>query len=34
MARGIQYNSQASTNAFLGKAPPVNPSVTSQPINK
>jgi hypothetical protein len=34
MARSIQYNSQASTNAFLGKAPPVNPSVTSQPINK
>ncbi len=34
ISRSAQYNTQLSTNAFLGKAPPVNPSVTSQPINK
>jgi hypothetical protein len=34
MARSAQYSSQASINSFLGKAPPVNPSVLSQPINK
>jgi hypothetical protein len=34
MARGLQYSAQSNTNAFLGKSDPVNPSVTSQPINK
>jgi len=34
ISQSTQYSTQSSTNAFLGKAPPVNPSVTSQPINK
>ncbi len=34
MARGLQDSAQSSASDFLGKSAPVNPSVTSQPINK
>ena len=34
IARNTQYSSMSSTASFLGKPPPINPIVTSQPINK
>jgi hypothetical protein len=34
MARSAQYSTQSSINSLLGKSTPVNPIVTSQPINK
>lgn len=34
MARSAQYSTQSSINSLLGKSAPVNPIVTSQPINK